>query len=582
MLKIGKRVSQLKTNYMKKLTNSLIALIPVWLSLNHTTAKAQCSASIVHTVLAGGVVNFTCIATGTNAGSTYNWNFKDGTTLNGLTTNTCSHTYTAAAIYKPMVSVLNGACNAFDSVNVIASTVPCNINSIFSYTPGANGSVTFSDNSTGNHIMASWKFANNLNYQQVWSPNLTISHTYTANGTYTVELYTMGSYSVCNAQSTQTISITNVPPSTPCTLSAGFNATVGSNGNTTFASTSTGTTAGSNYVWSFGNASTASGINLNTTSTNYTANGTYVATLTVINNSMSCLSTYTQAIVISNIMPPVTCSLNASFTHTVGSGGVVNFSNTSAITNTATIYTWDFGDGFTGTGQFPSHTYVSAGSYMVMLKVINSPNCLDSVFQAINVTGIPCIANANFTVTPTATPQVWNAVPTFPWNVTSATWSWGDGTSSNSLYSSHSYTAAGNYSICLSVTVSCGATASFCLYPYISKSASSASQMVSISVVPPQPIPASITENINELKGVSVYPNPSNGKVSVDVSAIDANTADIQVLDVLGHILYSKTEVIVDGALHHELNIENSANGLYFLKVSAGSKTVSKKILINK
>lgn len=34
--------------------------------------------------------------------------------------------------------------------------------------------------------------------------------------------------------------------------------------------------------------------------------------------------------------------------------------------------TWDFGDGATGTGAAPSHTYAAAGTYSVVLTVENA------------------------------------------------------------------------------------------------------------------------------------------------------------------------------------------------------------------
>jgi len=47
--------------------------------------------------------------------------------------------------------------------------------------------------------------------------------------------------------------------------------------------------------------------------------------------------------------------------------------NTSIAPSTA-IYLWDFGDGTTATGPFPTHTYVAAGTYVVCLTVIDTLN----------------------------------------------------------------------------------------------------------------------------------------------------------------------------------------------------------------
>lgn len=52
---------------------------------------------------------------------------------------------------------------------------------------------------------------------------------------------------------------------------------------------------------------------------------------------------------------------------------LVNMSTGSNLT-----YTWDFGDGTTGTGQFPIHEYAGAGSYTICLSIDNGNGCTDS------------------------------------------------------------------------------------------------------------------------------------------------------------------------------------------------------------
>ena len=104
------------------------------------------------------------------------------------------------------------------------------------------------------------------------------------------------------------------------------------------------------------------------------------------------------------------CALFASFTHTVGSGGNTTFSSTSSGTGSTTIYAWDFGDGSTGLGATTFHTYQNGGAHAVKLKV-KEANCSDSIIYSVNITGITCAANSNFTVFPSGTPQYWIGTP---------------------------------------------------------------------------------------------------------------------------------------------------------------------------
>ena len=58
------------------------------------------------------------------------------------------------------------------------------------------------------------------------------------------------------------------------------------------------------------------------------------------------------------------------------------------ISRYARSYLWDFGDGFTHTAQFPSHTYAAAGTYTVSLIVENAVGS-DTLTQDMTVTNAP-------------------------------------------------------------------------------------------------------------------------------------------------------------------------------------------------
>lgn len=51
----------------------------------------------------------------------------------------------------------------------------------------------------------------------------------------------------------------------------------------------------------------------------------------------------------------------------------------------AASITWDFGDGFTGTGDHPSHNYAQEGTYTVTLKAINGA-CSDTITKTVTIT----------------------------------------------------------------------------------------------------------------------------------------------------------------------------------------------------
>lgn len=70
----------------------------------------------------------------------------------------------------------------------------------------------------------------------------------------------------------------------------------------------------------------------------------------------------------------------ASFSGASGNNFVVDFTNTST---GGVTYSWDFGDGTTSSQINPSHTYASAGSWIVTLVVTNVDGCSDTITQTV-------------------------------------------------------------------------------------------------------------------------------------------------------------------------------------------------------
>jgi gliding motility-associated-like protein len=63
---------------------------------------------------------------------------------------------------------------------------------------------------------------------------------------------------------------------------------------------------------------------------------------------------------------------------------IINFHDTGA---GATIWNWDFGDQTTGTDQNPIHTYADAGTYQIVLYVMNDYGCRDTAYGEIIIEG---------------------------------------------------------------------------------------------------------------------------------------------------------------------------------------------------
>lgn len=120
-------------------------------------------------------------------------------------------------------------------------------------------------------------------------------------------------------------------------------------------------------------------------------------------------------------------------------------------------YSWDFGDGTTGTGQYTSHIYNDPGSYTVTLTVTDSAGQTSSddhlIITVKSSTGLSATAQASVTsgeipLTVDFTAAAQGGVPSYTY-----IWNFGDGTSetTTNTTTSHTYTTPGTFTAVLTV-----------------------------------------------------------------------------------------------------------------------------------
>ena len=80
----------------------------------------------------------------------------------------------------------------------------------------------------------------------------------------------------------------------------------------------------------------------------------------------------------------------------------------------------------------------------------------------------------------------------------------------------------------------------------------------------------------------NLYPNPAQNVTNIEVYMIENNQLDIEVLDLAGKIVYSKLNIESINNNLIEINTDELINGMYFVKLSTGTKTITKKLVINK
>jgi PKD repeat protein len=153
-----------------------------------------------------------------------------------------------------------------------------------------------------------------------------------------------------------------------------------------------------NYSWSFGDGATASA---KTVSHTFSAIGTFNVTLTITNDRGVTAST-TQAIVVGSTSPP-TAAVKPT-TQSPAINQAVNFNagaSAAAPGRTIASYSWNFGDGATGSGINVTHAFVAAGAFTVTLTVTDDVGQKSTASQTESVAAAgPPTAFASFTFSP--------------------------------------------------------------------------------------------------------------------------------------------------------------------------------------
>ena len=403
-------------------------------------------------------------------GDSLQWSFGDGSY--GTAINP-AHTYNQAGTYNVCLTIVRYNTGTVPCVREYCKTITiqssaCNLVANFADSV-LNNTVYFYNQSTSVSSADSllWFFGDG----SISRDNNPV-HTYDSAGNYNVCLR-VSKLGVpnCIDEYCRTITIGQ----TACNLVADFsivNDSLNGGSPNSYHFTNTSTPLGSvdSSFWSFGDGSPLVVSPGASVAHSYSAPGFYTVCLWVkklqpgtIN--VVCEKSICKTLLVDTIRTQ--CNLQAYFSYRVDSIANKNiyFTNqTIGIAGTDSIR-WTFGDGPSSSALHPQHTYASAGTYQVCLRVTRhqvpgTAPCVDEYCGGIVIQpGDSCTLQSNFSwrTDSSGTPRIYffNRSTGVPGNAI-VTWTFGDGSSSNEWVVDHTYPQAGQYTACLRIVANGG------------------------------------------------------------------------------------------------------------------------------
>jgi len=273
------------------------------------------------------------------------------------------------------------------------------------------------------------------------------------------------------------------------------------------------------YLWDFGDGANATEM---TTTHAYADHGFYTVKLTVTDNKGVQASAFI-TVFINDVGPKAF----AGEDRTIALGDSVTFNGSSSDDPDGDIdnYTWDFGDGEIGYGEIVTHTYARAGTYAVILTIVDDDNGVGVDTLIVTVKGpiiggnkAPTAVAGNDLTTAPDTKVSFNGAGSSDADGTIAnyTWSFGDGTFGYGANVDHTYARPGVYAVVLTVTDDMGATGIDVA-------------IVSVQAVQPPVVDlSSLQNNLSAIKNDTATLKTDLGKTTSSVDAVKKDTAAVK------------------------------------------------------
>ena len=94
--------------------------------------------------------------------------------------------------------------------------------------------------------------------------------------------------------------------------------------------------------------------------------------------------------------------------------------------------------------------------------------------------------------------------------------------------------------------------------------------------------PCTGINNLNNLFGVNLFPNPNNGSFTLELSSHNNDLVTIKIINSLGIVVYKKSNIIINRKYSENINLNNFSDGVYLMFIENNKSNLIRKIIIQK
>jgi len=168
-------------------------------------------------------------------------------------------------------------------------------------------------------------------------------------------------------------------------------------------------------------------------------------------------------------------------------------------------------------------------------------------------------------------------------NAVTYLWTFGDGYSSELQFPTHEYTTNGLYEVCVNISEPDSGVCQYCHTLGIDSAGSAVLRTdadgFTVNVVP---FGSLSTNALIDVSPIEVYPNPTDGLVTLRFASKNATQYDVSVSNTSGKEVMKQRVQVRTGNNEVPLSLENLSQGIYVVALSSTDKEVTSRVVIKK